>query len=126
MKIVFLCVQNSARSQIAEGWGRELAPPGVTVYSAGSSPSHVRPDAIAVMSEAGVDLSKHRSQGLDEVPIDEADWIITLCAEEFCPVVPGARHLHWPIPDPAGRGLDAFRTARDTIRERVVSFYSAL
>lgn len=126
MKLLFLCVQNSARSQIAEGWGRHLAPEGVEVHSAGSSPSHVRPDAVTVMTEAGVDLSAHTSKGLDDVPTDQADFVITLCAEEFCPMVPGAKHLHWPIPDPAGRGLDAFREARDDIRGRVEAFYASL
>jgi len=119
MKIVFLCVQNSARSQIAEGWGRQLAPDGVEVFSAGSAPAFVRPDAIAVMAEVGIDLTGHTSKSMDDVPIADADVVITLCADEICPVVPGVRHLHWPIADPAHRGLDAFRAARDEIRGRI-------
>ncbi len=132
MIVIFLCVQNSARCQMAEGVARALAPEGVEVYSAGSAPSHVRPQAIAVMAEEGIDLTTHASQGLDEVPLDEADAIITLCAEEFCPVVPGATTLHWPIPDPANHDepLDAqlvrFRSARDAIRGRIEAFYAAL
>ena len=130
MIVIFLCVQNSARSQMAEGIARAIAPPGVTVYSAGSEPSHVRPQAIAVMAEQGIDLSTHRSRGLSEVPVDKADVIVTLCAEEFCPVVPGARSLHWPIPDPAGSDeawedqLLRFRTARDEIRRRLEAFFA--
>ena len=119
MKVVFLCVQNSARSQIAEGWGRHFAPPGTEVYSAGSSPAFVRPDAIAAMAEGGIDLTSHTSKGLDDVPLDDADFVITLCADEVCPVVPGANHLHWPIDDPAHKGVDVFRQARDEIRGRI-------
>ncbi len=130
MIVIFLCVQNSARSQMAEGIARAIAPEGVEVYSAGSAPSLVRPQAIAVMAEDGIDLSVHLSQGLDEVPVDRADVIITLCAEEFCPVVPGAEALHWPIPDPAGHDeawedqLVRFRVARDEIRRRLVAFFA--
>ncbi len=126
MKIVFLCVQNSARSQIAEGWGRRLAPDGVDVYSAGSSPAFVRPDAIEVMAEVGIDLATHTSKGLDDVPVGDADYVITLCADEVCPVAPGVKHLHWPIEDPAHRGIDAFRTAREQIRGRIERFYADL
>jgi arsenate reductase len=119
--VVFLCVQNSARSQMAEGLARAVAPPGVEVYSAGSAPSHVRPQAVAVMAEVGVDLGAHTSKGLNDVPLDRAELVVTLCAEEFCPVVPGAKTLHLPIPDPAGHDepwdaqLDRFRAARDAI-----------
>jgi arsenate reductase len=124
--VVFLCVQNSARSQMAEGWGRHLAPAGVEVCSAGSAPASVRPDAIAVMAEVGIDLTDHSSKGLAEVAITGADVIITLCADEICPAVPGARRLHWPIEDPAGRGLDAFRSARDELRSRVEGLFDRL
>ena len=128
MKILFLCVQNSARSQMAEGWGRALAPPGTQVFSAGSSPLHVRPQAIEVMAEVGIDIRSHTSQGLDEVPLGEMDCAITLCAEEVCPVVVGLKHHHWPIPDPAGDGktLADFRAARDEIRRRVDELFSEM
>lgn len=130
MILIFLCVQNSARSQMAEGIARALAPAGVEVYSAGSAPSHVRPQAIAVMGEVGIDLSAHTSQGLGDVPLDQASYVITLCAEEFCPVVPGAKTLHWPIPDPANHDeppeaqLARFRSARDEITGRIEAFYA--
>lgn len=131
MIVIFLCVQNSARSQIAEGLARTMAPPGVQVYSAGSAPLHVRPQAIAVLAEEGIDLSSHTSKGLDQVPLDEADFLITLCAEEFCPVVPGTTPLHWPIEDPAGHEdeppeaqLQRFRVARNDIRERLAAFFA--
>ena len=131
MIVIFLCVQNSARSQMAEGIARAIAPPDVEVHSAGSAPSLVRPQAIAVMAEEGIDLGTHRSRGLDEVPIDRADLIVTLCAEEFCPVVPGARALHWPIRDPAGHDepweeqLVRFRAARDELRARLEALFAA-
>lgn len=126
MKIVFLCVQNSARSQMAEGWGRHLAPDGVEVYSAGSSPAFVRPDAVAVMAEVGIDLSTHTSKGLDDVPLEPGTTVVTLCADEVCPVVPGLRRLHWPIEDPAHKGPDAFRAARDEIETRIQALYRDL
>lgn len=131
MNILFLCVANSARSQMAEGLGRMLAPPGVTVFSGGSEPTRVRPEAKAVMAELGVDLSEHRSQSVDEFKDAGIDVVITLCAEEFCPVWLGpARRLHWPIKDPAvssevpeAERLVGFRVARDEIRERIRVFY---
>ncbi len=138
MNLLFMCVQNSARSQIAEGLARSMAASlgrdDVTTYSAGSKPAFVRPQAIEVMAEDGVDLSGHASTSIDDLPIDVADidYVITLCAEEVCPVLPGAtRRLAWPTPDPAGHGdepweaqLDRFRTARESIRARLVEFFA--
>lgn len=126
MKILFLCVANSARSQMAEGFGRRLLKPGVIVQSAGSYPSFVNPFAIKVMLEIGVDISEHTSKSVDSVALADIDLVITLCAEEICPVVPGrVKKLHWPIPDPAIQGgsdedkLRSFRAARDAILERI-------
>jgi arsenate reductase (thioredoxin) len=123
--ILFLCVANSARSQMAEGLGRMLFGDRVPVQSAGSEPSRVNPYAIEVMRELGVDLTTHRSKSVQTVNPAEVATVITLCAEEVCPVFLGqARRLHWPIPDPASKDptlqreemLSRFRTARDTIR----------
>jgi arsenate reductase len=124
--ILFLCVANSARSQMAEGIARSLAPSGVKVSSAGSQPSRVRPEAIAVLKEIGIDISHHHSKGLDAIdagimnaaasccshPVSPlrldaidaytVDAVITLCAEEVCPVFPHkVVKLHWGLPDPA-------------------------
>ena len=100
--ILFLCVANSARSQIAEGLARKLAPPDVRVYSAGSEPGTVHPLAVQVLAEAGVDARGQHSKGLDRVPVYEIDLVVTLCAEEVCPLFPrAARRLHWPLDDPA-------------------------
>jgi arsenate reductase len=126
-----MCVANSARSQLAEGLARWLAPAGVEVYSAGSQPSRLRPEAVEVMAELGVDISGQRSKGVDEVPAADIDMVITLCAEEVCPVFPRpVARLHWPLPDPAGpedaplgERLEGFRRARDEIRRRVEALF---
>jgi arsenate reductase (thioredoxin) len=123
--ILFLCVANSARSQMAEGLGRMILGDRVPVMSAGSEPSKVSPYAIEVMRELGVELAGHRSKSVQTVDPARVDTVITLCAEEVCPVfLGGARRLHWPIPDPASLDpsisrdemLARFRLARDTIR----------
>ncbi|WP_242346625.1 arsenate reductase ArsC [Anaeromyxobacter terrae] len=124
--VLFLCVANSARSQMAEGIARSLAPPGVTVSSAGSRPSRVNPLAIRALAEIGLDLRGQRSKGVDEIPPDGVDAVVTLCAEEVCPVFLGKAHrVHWGLPDPAGAGeteeeqLQAFREVRDELRRRL-------
>ncbi len=123
--VLFLCVANSARSQLGEGVGRLLAPEGVRVSSAGSEPTRVRPQAIAVRKEIGVDLTTHEAKGMGDVE-GPVDAIITLCAEESCPAwLEKAWRFHWPLPDPAGAGSDekeemeAFRSARDELRRRL-------
>jgi thioredoxin type arsenate reductase len=124
--VLFLCVANSARSQMAEGLARAVLPPEVKVWSAGSKPSSVRPEAIAVLAEIGVDISHHRAKAVDEIPANEIDTVITLCGEEECPVFLGkAARLHWGLPDPAafaGSGekrLNAFRNMRDELVRRI-------
>ena len=124
--ILFLCVANSARSQMAEGIARSLAPPGVKVSSAGSSPASIRPQAIKVLNEIGIDISGHRSKGMDSIDAGSVDAVITLCAEEVCPVFLGKAHrLQWGLPDPAGvtgteeARLNAFRSVRDELRRRL-------
>ncbi|MDP2621082.1 MAG: arsenate reductase ArsC [Hyphomicrobiales bacterium] len=126
--ILFLCVANSARSQMAEGLARHMFGAGATVLSAGSEPSSVNPYAIEAMAELGIDISGHRSKPVDEIDVGAVDLVITLCAEEVCPVLPGlARRLHWPIPDPASKDTSIpsdvmrqrFRTARDRIKARL-------
>jgi arsenate reductase len=129
-RVLFLCVHNSARSQLAEGIARLVAPPGVAVWSAGSEPSSVNPLAVRVMDEIGIDIRGQASKLVDEVPWREADTVVTLCgeADEACPAVaPDVRRVHWPLPDPAGapeaERLEAFRMARDEIRWRVASLW---
>ena len=129
--VLFLCVANSARSQMAEGIARALAPPDVTVWSAGSRPTHVRPEAIAVLREIGIDISGQRSKSVDTIPAGEIDTVITLCAEEECPVFLGqARRLHWGLPDPAAvegdeaARLAAFRQTREALRRKLEAYFS--
>jgi arsenate reductase len=128
--ILFLCVANSARSQIAEGLARELYGARAVVASAGSKPSRVNPYAIEVMKEIGIDLGTHRSKSVDDVDPAGVDVVVTLCAEEVCPVFLGTvRRLHWPIPDPASDDasltrddmLAQFRAARDAIRSKLAA-----
>jgi len=128
--VLFLCVANSARSQMAEGIARSLAPPEVRVWSAGSRPTAVRSEAVAVLREIGVDISDHRSKAVSEVPAAEVDTVITLCAEEECPLFLGnARRLHWGLPDPAAVAgseadrLAAFRRVRDELRRRIEALF---
>ena len=121
MRILFLCVANSARSQMAEGLARAVLPDTVDVASAGSAPGQVNPLAVEALAEVGIDISGHRSKPLEDVSPETADLIVTLCAEEVCPFVPGpVRRLHWPIADPSAAGdIAAFRTARDQIKGRL-------
>lgn len=124
-QVLFLCVANSARSQLAEGLARMIFGDRLAVQSAGSEPSTVNPYAVEVMRELGVDLSSHYSKSVQSIDPAQIGTVITLCAEEVCPVFLGqVRRLHWPIPDPASKDpsvpreelLVRFRTARDTIR----------
>lgn len=129
-KVLFLCLHNSSRSQIAEGFARKLAPSRVTVMSAGTEPRGVNPHAVTVMGEVGIDISAQLSQHVHDLPWSEADTVVTLCGEgaEVCPAVAGdVRRVHWPLPDPtqapAEKQLDVFREVRDEIRWRVASLW---
>ena len=111
---------------MAEGLARARAPAGYRFLSAGSEPGRLNPLAVDVLAEVGVDIAHHRAKGLDAIPLEEVDTIVTLCAEEVCPVVPGGvRQLHWPLPDPArvtgsaAERLAAFRATRDRLSERL-------
>ncbi|MFO0563175.1 MAG: arsenate reductase ArsC [Polyangiales bacterium] len=126
--ILFLCVANSARSQMAEGLARWIFGDRARVQSAGSAPSTVNPYAIEVMRELDIDLSTHRSKSVETIDPSTVTTVITLCAEEVCPAfLVAAQRLHWPIPDPASSDpslsrdemLTRFRTARDTIRAKL-------
>lgn len=131
MRLLFLCVANSARSQMAEGLARELFGERAIVQSAGSRPSRVNPLAIAAMAEIGVDITSQHSKSVDDIDPASVDTVITLCAEEVCPLFLGkARRLHWPIPDPATEDPtlsevqkhERFRAARDTLRAKLERF----
>ncbi len=128
--VLFVCVHNASRSQMAEAFARRMAPAGTLVWSAGTEPRVVHPAAIEAMREIGIELDDHRSKPLDDVPWREADTVVTLCGEgaEVCPVVsPDVRHVHWPLPDPSladeATRMEVFREVRDEIRWRVASLW---
>jgi arsenate reductase len=124
--VLFLCVANSARSQMAEGFARKRFGDAVRVQSAGSKPSRVNPLAIRAMAEIGIDITHHGSKSVEEIDPATVDLVVTLCAEEVCPVFLGkVKRLHWPLPDPAaseGTGeerLQTFRDVRDELMRRI-------
>lgn len=128
MTILFLCVANSARSQMAEGLARKMFGERHTIVSAGSRPSHVNPFAIQALEEIGIDTTSHTSKSVDEIDLSNIDLVITLCQEEVCPILPiKTKKLHWPIADPAGHAgtegeqLARFRITRDEISRRLDS-----
>jgi len=133
-RVLILCTGNSARSQIAEGLLGDLGREDFEIVSAGVEPSYVRPEAIEVMNEIGIDISTHRSKSVDEFLNQEFDYVITVCdkANARCPVFPGqARRIHWSIEDPvAAKGNDemplaSFRKARDELQVRLGEFVGA-
>ncbi len=132
MNILFMCVANSARSQLAEGLAKHIFGKGVVIESAGSNPSRVNPLAIESMKELGVDISSQFSKSVDQLApefVAELHFVITLCAEEVCPVlISKAKKLHWPMPDPAGphESLETFRKTRTAIQERLLALNAEL
>jgi arsenate reductase len=128
--ILFLCVANSARSQMAEGLARKMLGERASVASAGSNPAPVNAHAVEAMAEIGIDIADQYSKSVDTIDLSDIDIVVTLCAEEVCPILPGrVRRLHWPILDPAGqdRGEQAhFRAARDVIREKIEDLATTL
>jgi len=128
--LLFLCVANSSRSQMAEGFARAMAPPGVEVQSAGSVPTRVNPLAVRAMAEVGIDIAAQRSKPIAEIDRERVATVVTLCAEEVCPYFPGeVERLHWPLEDPAAatgsdeERLAAFRRVRDQIRARLEEYF---
>jgi arsenate reductase len=124
ISILFLCVANSARSQMAEGLARARFGDRARVQSAGSAPSTVNAFAIDVLAEIGIDISRHTSKSVETIDPGGIDIVVTLCAEEVCPVFLGrARRLHWPLPDPAAAPPapthERFRQVRDQIAAKL-------
>ena len=126
MKILFLCVANSARSQMAEGIAHEKFGNDVGILSAGSNPTIVNPLAVEVMQEINIDISNYASKSIDTIDLPSVDIIVMLCAEEICPVVLGNQQkYHWPLPDPSNQLLTRteqiilFRKVRDELIKRI-------
>ena len=137
MNILFLCVGNSARSQIAEGLAREMLPSNFIVESAGSSPAgYIHEEALITMKEIGIDISNQRSKSFEDLHDDfknNIDFVITLCAEEICPIIKNnAKRIHWPNPDPADVNLNpaqskvAFTECRKSIYNLVKKLFTEL
>lgn len=131
MRVLILCTGNSARSQMAEGLLRHDGGAAFEVASAGTKPSHVRPEAIAAMHEIGIDISGHRSKSVDEFAGQNFDYVITVCdnAKESCPVFPAiTKRIHWSLDDPAAiqgpeeQRLAEFRRVRDQLRSLLRQF----
>jgi len=119
-KIVFVCVENARRSQMAQGFAEAFGQGNIEVYSAGSSPSsQIDPLVIEVMKEKGIDLSGKRPKSLNELPPVEMDYLVTMGCEETCPAVLAKKIIEWEIPDPKGQSIDVFRQVRDSIEEKV-------
>ena len=121
-KILFVCVENARRSQMAEEFANAFGQGKLEVYSAGSRPSlEIDPLVIEVMKEKGIDLTAKRPKGLNDLPPIEMDYLITMGCEETCPAVLAKKIIEWKIPDPKGKSIDFFREVRDIIEGKVKS-----
>jgi len=119
-KVLFVCVENSCRSQMAQGFARELGEGVIEAHSAGSRPSgQVDPDAVMVMLEDGIDIAKNNSKGFSGLGAQEFDYVISMGCLDVCPLAPGKKHLDWRIEDPKGKAIEFFRKTRDQIKEKV-------
>lgn len=126
-RVLFVCVENSCRSQLAEAFARIHGGDAIEAYSAGSHPSgEVNPKAIAAMQELGYDLTQHQSKSLAEIPDVEYDYALTMGCGDECPLVRARRREDWGIPDPKHMGADEFRQVRDLIEERVKTLLAGL
>lgn len=125
--VLFVCVHNAGRSQMAAGWLRHLAGDSVEVRSAGSDPAdRINPVAVAAMREVGVDITAHAPRALDHATAESSDVLVSMGCGDACPVFPGKRYLDWDLDDPAGQGIDAVRRIRDDIRGRVEKLIAEL
>lgn len=119
-KVLFVCIENSCRSQMAEGLANHFYKDIIEAYSAGSRPSgSVNPGAIEVMKEIGIDISKQSSKGFGELPVKNFDYVITLGCKDVCPIFPAKAFKEWNIPDPKGKPIEFFREVRDRIKEEL-------
>ena len=126
-KIVFVCVENARRSQMAQGFAEAFGQGNIEVYSAGSSPSsQIDPLVIEVMKEKGIDLSGKRPKSLNDLPPIEMDYLITMGCEETCPAVLTKKIIEWEIPDPKGKPINFFREVRDLIEDKVRDLFKEI
>ncbi|MFH1355119.1 MAG: arsenate reductase ArsC [Candidatus Omnitrophota bacterium] len=122
-KVLFVCIENSCRSQMAEAFAKELGKGIIEAYSAGSKPlGKVNPSAIAVMKEVGIDISNANSKGFDQLALKSYNYVVTLGCQDTCPFIPAKNHISWEIDDPKGKELAYFRKVRDEIKNKVERF----
>ncbi|MBU3705368.1 MAG: arsenate reductase ArsC [Mycobacterium sp.] len=125
--VLFVCIHNAGRSQMAAGFLRALAGDAIVVRSAGSEPAaHINPAAVEAMAEAGIDISGQTPALLTHEAVEASDVVITMGCGDACPVFPGISYRNWELPDPAGKGLDAVRPIRDDIKARVEALVAEL
>jgi arsenate reductase (thioredoxin) len=126
-EVLFLCVHNAGRSQMAAALMARRARGGVVVHSAGTDPArHLNPAVVEAMAEAGVDITAQRPRPLTDKDVEGADVIVTMGCGDSCPVYPGKRYLDWALPDPAGQGIEEVRAIRDEIDRLVRSLVDEL
>lgn len=125
--VLFVCVHNAGRSQMAAGYLSQLAGDRIVVLSAGSQPAdQINPSAVAAMAEEGIDITAQRPKLLTQESVRESDVVITMGCGDACPIFPGKRYVDWELEDPAGQGVDGVRPIRDEIRARVVALIAEL
>ena len=123
IKVLFLCIGNAARSQMAEGFARSLAGDKIAAFSAGSKPAGlVDPLAIQAMKEKNIDISSQRSKGFDKIPAGELDYVVGMGCGDTCPVARTKQYIQWNIPDPKGKSIEEFRKVRDEIEQKIDDF----
>ena len=125
--VLFVCVHNAGRSQMAAGWLRHLAGDAVEVRSAGSLPAQqINPAAVEAMAEVGIDITDQRPTVLTTDAVEASDVVITMGCGDACPIFPGKRYLDWALEDPAGRGVEAVRPIRDEVESRIRGLLAGL
>ena len=125
--ILFLCVHNAGRSQMAAGWARHLGGDAVEVFSGGSAPAEtVNPVAVQAMDEVGIDISRAQPMRWTEAIVERVDAVVSMGCGDRCPVLPGKRYLDWTLTDPAGEGIELVRSVRDEIRGHVEALLADL
>ena len=118
--VLFVCVHNAGRSQMAQGYLRALAGDRIEVRSAGSMPGNqINPSAVAAMAEEGIDISNEQPKVLTDAAVEASDYVITMGCGDVCPFFPGKHYLDWVLDDPAGQGVESVRPIRDEIRGKI-------
>ena len=125
--VLFVCVHNAGRSQMAAGWLRHLAGDRIEVLSAGSAPAgSINPVAVEAMAEVGIDIAGQQPKLLSDAAVQQSDVVITMGCGDACPFYPGTRYEDWALDDPAGQGIEAVRPIRDDIKGRVEALIASL